>query len=40
MVDGTGYKRQKGKKGELRSVFGITSSGKAEPLEAISKPKK
>ena len=28
MADGTGCKRQKGKKGELRSVIGITTSGK------------
>jgi hypothetical protein len=32
MADGTGYKRQKGKKGELRSVIGITTGGKVEPL--------
>jgi len=32
MADGTGYKRQKGKKGELRSVIGITAEGKVEPL--------
>jgi hypothetical protein len=32
MADGTGYKRQKGKKGELRSVIGITTEGKVEPL--------
>ena len=32
MADGTGYKRQKGEKGELRSVIGITTSGKVEPL--------
>jgi hypothetical protein len=32
MADGTGYKRQKGKKGELRSVIGITTSGEVEPL--------
>jgi hypothetical protein len=32
MADGTGYKRQKGKKAELRSVIGITTSGKVEPL--------
>lgn len=32
MADGTGYKQQKGKKGELRSVLGITSVGKIEPL--------
>ena len=32
MADGTGYKRQRGKKGELRSVLGITTSGKVQPL--------
>lgn len=32
MADGTGYKRQRGKKGELRSVIGVTTSGKVEPL--------
>jgi hypothetical protein len=32
MADGTGYKRQKGKKGELRSVIGITTEGQVEPL--------
>ena len=32
MADGTGYKQQRGKKGELRSVIGITTSGKVEPL--------
>jgi hypothetical protein len=32
LADGTGYKRQLGKKGELRSVIGITTSGKVEPL--------
>ena len=32
MADGTGYKKQKGKKGELRSVLGITTVGKIEPL--------
>lgn len=32
MADGTGYKRQKGEKGELRSVIGITNGGKVEPL--------
>ena len=32
MADGTGYKRQQGKKGELRSVIGITNTGKVEPL--------
>ena len=32
IADGTGYKRQKGKKGELRSVIGITTRGQVEPL--------
>ncbi len=32
MADGTGYKRQKGEKGELRSVIGITTDGSVEPL--------
>lgn len=32
MADGTGYKRKKGEKGELRSVIGITAGGKVEPL--------
>ena len=32
MADGTGYKRQRGQKGELRSVIGVTNSGKVEPL--------
>jgi len=32
MADGTGYKRQKGKKGELRSVIGVTTTGIVEPL--------
>ena len=32
MADGTGYKQQKSKKGELRSVIGITTAGKVEPL--------
>lgn len=32
MADGTGYKRPKGKKGELRSVIGITTTGNVEPL--------
>jgi hypothetical protein len=32
MADGTGYKRQKGKRGELRSVIGITTSGTVQPL--------
>lgn len=32
MADGTGYKRQKGKKGELRSVIGVTATGQVDPL--------
>jgi len=32
MADGTGLKQYKGRKGELRSVIGITKSGSVEPL--------
>ncbi len=32
MADGTGYKRVKGAKGELRSVIGITKNGRVKPL--------
>jgi len=32
MADGTGIKQVKGKKGELRSVIGITKSGRVKPL--------
>jgi hypothetical protein len=32
MADGTGIKQQKGKKGELRAVIGVTTDGKVEPL--------
>jgi hypothetical protein len=32
MADGTGVKQQKGKKGELRAVIGITTDKKLEPL--------
>jgi len=32
VADGTGVKQQKGKKGELRTVIGITTAGTAEPL--------
>jgi hypothetical protein len=32
MADGTGVKQQKGKKGELRAVIGITNDKKLEPL--------
>jgi len=32
MADGTGVKQQKGCKGELRNVIGITKAGRVEPL--------
>ncbi len=32
MADGTGMKQQKGKKGELRAVIGVTTTGSVEPL--------
>ena len=32
MADGTGIKQQKGAKGELRAVIGVTTAGKVEPL--------
>jgi hypothetical protein len=32
MADGTGYKRQQGKRAELRSVIGVTAGGRVEPL--------
>jgi len=32
LADGTGLKQKKGKKGQLRTVIGITKSGKVEPL--------
>lgn len=32
MADGTGVKQQKGKKGELRAVIGITTDKKLEPM--------
>ena len=32
MADGTGVKQYRGRKGELRSVIGISSAGKVEPL--------
>lgn len=32
MADGTGVKQYKGRKGELRSVIGITNAGRVEPL--------
>jgi len=39
LADGTGYKRQKGKKGELRSVIGITTKGQVEPLGTFANTK-
>jgi hypothetical protein len=32
MADGTGVKQQKGRKGELRAVIGVTKKGRVEPL--------
>ncbi len=32
MADGTGFKKQKGKKGELRAAIGVTAAGRVEPL--------
>ena len=32
MADGTGVKQQKGRKGELRAVIGLTKEGRVEPL--------
>jgi len=32
MADGTGVKQQKGRKGELRAVIGLTKKGRVEPL--------
>ena len=39
MADGTGVKQQKGKKGELRAVIGITTDGKVEPLGTFANTK-
>ena len=36
MADGTGVKQQKGRKGELRAVIGITKAGRVEPLGSFS----
>lgn len=36
MADGTGFKKKKGGKGELRAVIGITRSGSVEPLGSYS----
>lgn len=32
MADGTGVKQQEGRKGELRTVIGVTKAGRVEPL--------
>lgn len=32
MADGTGFKKKKGHKGELRAVIGLTKEGRVEPL--------
>ena len=36
MADGTGVKQHKGQKGELRSVIGITTAGRVEPLGSFT----
>ena len=36
MADGTGVKQHKGRKGELRSVIGITTKGRVEPLGSFT----
>jgi len=36
MADGTGVKQQKGRKGELRAVIGITNKGCVEPLGSFT----
>jgi len=36
MADGTGVKQQKGRKGELRAVIGITKGGRVEPLGSFT----
>ena len=36
MADGTGVKQQKGRKGELRAVIGITKAGRVEPLGSFT----
>jgi len=40
MADGTGYKRQKGKKAELRSVIGITPAARLNPWAHLPIPSK
>jgi len=39
MADATGVKQQKGKKGELRAVIGVTTDGKVEPLGTFANTK-
>jgi len=39
MADGTGVKQQKGKKGELRAVIGVTTDGEVEPLGTFANTK-
>jgi len=39
IADGTGVKQQKGKKGELRAVIGITTDGDVEPLGTFANTK-
>ena len=39
MADGTGVKQQRGKKGELRAVIGVTTDGKVEPLGTFANTK-
>ena len=36
MADGTGVKQHRGRKGELRSVIGITTAGRVEPLGSFT----
>jgi len=36
MADGTGLKQYKGRKGELRAVIGMTTTGRVEPLGAFT----
>ena len=36
IADGTGVKQHKGRKGELRTVIGITKAGRVEPLGSFS----
>jgi hypothetical protein len=36
MADGTGVKQYRGRKGELRAVIGVTTSGRVEPLGSFT----